>query len=308
MPIRSVLSAILLLLFAGAAQADDAGTQWRESVDKSPMDDSPIVTLWVGADEPMSDAYGGSTTPTLVVRCRENSTSIFVNFDQYITTGDVDDEHQIRYRLDSKPPVSAYWGVSTDFEALGVWEGAVRLVQEVAGAKRLILQTIPYGRSSVTVSFDVSGLEKRLPPLAKACNWPGRRAEAAPAKPAPAPSAQEKGSGDQQSEPTARPPARTLTHQELSNLVTGTLISCWNVDPAQVRQSGGVNIEMKIEVGANGRIVRTEVVDKARMARDRTFRIFAESAQRAAMNPRCRTIIGMPAGTSVVTLNPISMI
>lgn len=301
---RTMLIPMILCasLVCGPAAADETGSQWHETSDRSAMDDNPTVILWTGAEEPMPKEFGGSTVPRLVVRCHENRTSIYVDYDQYITTGDVDDEHQVRYRLDDRKPVSAFWAVSSDFEALGVWRGAVGLVQEVAAAKIFIVQTIPYGRSPETTVFYVSGLDKRLAPLAKACSWSVRPAEARRAPPA--------GGGSTRENPKAAAsvpaPSRALDRRELSALVGESIGKCWNIDPGLLQQYGSVDIEIRIEADRNGGILRSEVVDKGRMARDRAFRAFAESAQRAAMNPRCRTIPGLPPGTSFVTVNPAS--
>ena len=299
---RTALIPMILLasLFYGPAAADDIGSQWNETGDRSAMDDSLTVILWTGAEEPMPKEFGGSTVPRLVVRCHENRTSIYVDYDQYITTGDVDDEHQVRYRIDNRKPVSVHWGVSSDFEALGVWRGAVGLVQEVSGAEKFIVQTIPYGRSAETTTFDVSGLDKRLAPLAKACNWTVRPAEARKAPSAGNGSTQE----GQAALAPAPAPSRTLNRQDLSALVSESIGKCWNIDPGLLQQYRSVGIEIRIESAGGGEVLRSEIVDKGRMARDRAFRALAESAQRAAMNPRCRSIPGLPPGTTFVTLTP----
>ena len=74
-----------------------------------------------------------------------------------------------------------------------------------------------------------------------------------------------------------------------------TVEACWNVDPglAGVQE---ITVEIRLEIGRDGQVMRAEVIDKARMARDRTFRTVAESAQRAVMNPRCKTLPLPPDG------------
>ena len=77
--------------------------------------------------------------------------------------------------------------------------------------------------------------------------------------------------------------------------VRKTVEACWNVDPG-LAGIQDITVEIRLEIGRDGQVMRAEVIDKARMARDRTFRTVAESAQRAVMNPRCKTLPLPPDG------------
>ena len=302
----TVLSICLVCVMAVPAQADETGSQWQIRETTSRLDDSPTVSLTVAAENPIRTKYGQTVTPTLNVRCLENKTGVIADFGTYLSTGGVDDEHPVRYRIDDKKPVSAYWSVSTDFEAVGVFSNAVRLARELTEARRFILETTPYGSSPVLVEFDISGLRNRLPPLAAACGWKleSTAAQAAPGSPRDA------DRKPQQDGEAAKPRLRsapTLSFAELSAKVTQAITPCWNLDPALVsRQSQA--IEFRIIVTDQGSVARAEVVDKSRMARDSAFRTFAESAQRALMNGRCRPLPPeVPSGDIVVSLDPKSL-
>ena len=73
-----------------------------------------------------------------------------------------------------------------------------------------------------------------------------------------------------------------------------TVEACWNVDPglAGVRD---ITVEIRLQIDRSGKVIRTEVVDKARLSNP-TFRTVAELAQRALMNGRCNTLPLPPDG------------
>ena len=74
-----------------------------------------------------------------------------------------------------------------------------------------------------------------------------------------------------------------------------TVEACWNVDPG-LAGVHDITVEIRLEIGRDGQVMRAEVVDKGRMSRDRVFRTVAESAQRAVMNPKCKTLPLPPDG------------
>jgi hypothetical protein len=71
--------------------------------------------------------------------------------------------------------------------------------------------------------------------------------------------------------------------------------ACWNVDPG-LQGVRDITVEIRLQIDRSGKVVRAEVVDKARLVSDRAFRAVAESAQRAVMNQRCSTLPLPPDG------------
>lgn len=64
---------------------------------------------------------------------------------------------------------------------------------------------------------------------------------------------------------------------------------CWSV-PVGVRGAKDLAVEVQMKIGKDGVVKTADIVDKGRMARDPLFRSAAESARRAAMDPRCSPI------------------
>ena len=67
------------------------------------------------------------------------------------------------------------------------------------------------------------------------------------------------------------------------------IASCWNL-PAGARDADKMVVEIKAAVGPDGRVQSAIIVDRARAIKDRIFRLMAESAVRAMLNPRCQPL------------------
>lgn len=142
--------------------------EWRVRRETSKIDDSTNVYLGVFGSE-VSGRYGDSSTPTLAVRCKENTTAISVNWGQYISTQDPD----VTWRIDDQPAHETKWSISTNYEAIGKWSGgaSIPFVKKLFGHDELLMRITPHGENSVTTSFNISGLREAIKPLRQACHW-----------------------------------------------------------------------------------------------------------------------------------------
>lgn len=64
---------------------------------------------------------------------------------------------------------------------------------------------------------------------------------------------------------------------------------CWIV-PVGVRGAKDLAVEVRMKIGKDGVVKTADIADKGRMGRDPLFRSAAESARRAAMDPRCSPV------------------
>lgn len=155
-----------------AAEAEARrGQHWRTSSSRSEMTDFTNHYLWTQAQGTLRDRYGRSISPSLQVRCQENVTSIYLLADEFLSTQPI----RVEYRIDDGPVRNARWAVSTDYEAAGQWRGAgaIPFLRQLvdARAERLTLRYTPHGSSPRTVSFDVSGIDRRIADVRQACGW-----------------------------------------------------------------------------------------------------------------------------------------
>lgn len=142
---------------------------WRIRTETSPIDDSRNVYLSIAANQAFVNSSERWILPTLVVRCKEDTTALIAAWGMSLGIG----EAPILYRIDSQPDQTEIWQLSTANDAIGLWNGsaAIPFVKRLFGAEQLLLQVTPLGENSVTSTFEVAGLEQVNEPLRKACHW-----------------------------------------------------------------------------------------------------------------------------------------
>ena len=78
--------------------------------------------------------------------------------------------------------------------------------------------------------------------------------------------------------------------QKLTAMVKEQVAPCWSI-PAGVEDVQEIKVAVQIRLNADGTLRGApRVVDSNRMKKDRSFRVIAESAVRALLNPRCRPL------------------
>jgi type VI secretion system protein VasI len=159
----------------------DSTDRWRVSLGKSPMDDSKTVALSVDSDREIEGPLG-SVTPTLVVRCQEGQTSIYVVTGMAATVEDSDDRHTVEIRLDNNAATHEDWKESTDHKALFAPNPfydtsehrhltTIVFAKKIAAAETLTFRFTPFDGSPQVARFDVRGLDPNLHKLAETCGW-----------------------------------------------------------------------------------------------------------------------------------------
>lgn len=146
-------------------------SNWVVNSDISQIDDTTKVFLLTHALEASPGRYGKTMRFTLMIACRENTTSIWINFGGHFMS---DYQHgRVTYRIDKKPAQRKRFRESNDHEALGLWNGgsAIPFVKSLFGAEKLYVQATPHSESAIDAEFDISGLEDVITPLRESCNW-----------------------------------------------------------------------------------------------------------------------------------------
>jgi len=90
---------------------------------------------------------------------------------------------------------------------------------------------------------------------------------------------------------------------------------CWNI-PAGARDAENLAVDIRVALGPDATVQRAEIVEQSRMATDPFYRAAAESALRAVLNPRCRSLqdVGLRPDQydqwkdMTITFNPKQMI
>jgi len=150
--------------------------KWQISESRSEMDDSKTVVLALDAEGQIQGPLG-AVRPSLIIRCEEKRTSIYVVTGMAASVeedseGGSRDYHTVRTRLDDAPAsTEPYWSESTDHKALFTQYESIGFAKKLAEAQTFTFQFTPFDGSPQVARFDLRGLDVRLHKVAEACGW-----------------------------------------------------------------------------------------------------------------------------------------
>jgi type VI secretion system protein VasI len=147
---------------------------WEVNVEKSEMTDETTVLMRVGSVDSVRCSFSGEEKPTLIVRCMENTTSIYITTNGcHLVSSDYNDYGDITYRIDDDSAKTQAFTESTNNRALGLWRGgeAIPFIRSLFGGSSLLMRFTPFNESPVTARFPIAGLDEAVAPLREACGW-----------------------------------------------------------------------------------------------------------------------------------------
>lgn len=142
----------------------DSG-RWDERKSISPMDDSPTVVLSLESSDRIGSGFK-SERPTLVIRCQENQTTAYINWQTFISVTDT----EITTRIDSDLAQSSLWSVSSNYKAT-LSPKSIPFIKSMLNKESLIVRVTPFNDNSYTVKFDITGLDNAIKPVRETCGW-----------------------------------------------------------------------------------------------------------------------------------------
>ena len=125
------------------------------------------VTLRLAANSPIR-AGNQPSTPSLVLRCRNNRTSVQVEWNAYISDRDIN----VNTRFDDGNSDTKLWLISSDYTAtFPIAYNYLRFAKTMLNHEKMDVEVTPYGRSTIQSTFDLKGLRNAIWSLRKACHW-----------------------------------------------------------------------------------------------------------------------------------------
>jgi Tfp pilus assembly protein PilV len=106
--------------------------------------------------------------PTLVVRCMDRRTDVFVYTDSAARIEPEDENHTVRVAFDAETGAHQRWPDSVEHDALFAPDGQA-LARRLLTAKQMRFSFSPHNAAPVTATFEVAGLAEHLTPIAKWC-------------------------------------------------------------------------------------------------------------------------------------------
>ncbi|PSL19780.1 type VI secretion system-associated protein TagO [Shimia abyssi] len=153
---------------ATPAKPVGVGKQWRLSQEDSLLDGRTDVWLSVTSENSQPNQIGRAEEARLWVRCMNNSTNVFVTFNDYTP-----DNQNVQYKLDDSAVAKKWMIHMQGGEGIGLWNGksAIPYVRTFFGKETLVIAYKSYNNINLEFEFDISGLRDRIDPLAESCNW-----------------------------------------------------------------------------------------------------------------------------------------
>lgn len=138
----------------------DSTGGWGVDVKQDPMDDSRVVTLYLGAESvsPPSDRE-----VFLFIRCRHERLEVYITWNRPLANGEV------LVRMGEGPSERQYWDLSTDAEASLVPGDSLAFLHRLQEVPRLAAKVNPKDSTPVTAVFRLDGLSAMLGKLPAAC-------------------------------------------------------------------------------------------------------------------------------------------
>lgn len=170
---RRLLCYDLIFKMEPTAPEKTEKTAWTERIETSKIDDTKSVFLTVQSKEIIDCGWNNGQRIILRLRCLENTTALVISTGCHMTSSRYSDYGDVTYRLDTDKARTVGMQESTNNRSLGLWRGAtaIPVIKQMFGKKQLIARMTPYGENSFTATFDISGTEKAVEPLRKACGW-----------------------------------------------------------------------------------------------------------------------------------------
>jgi len=106
--------------------------------------------------------------PTLVVRCMDNRTDVFVYTESAARIEEQDENHTVRVAFDDEAGTHERWPDSVEHDALFAPDGQV-MARRLRAARQMRFTFSPHNAAPVTATFEVRGLSELLTPIAKRC-------------------------------------------------------------------------------------------------------------------------------------------
>ena len=137
--------------------------KWITKTNTDPLTDKSVFIALLEA-ESGKGSYGD--TVSLLVRCQDNTTEAYINWNTFLGSEGI----RVTSRIDKNPAKTSRWDISTDHKA-SFMPGAATTLKGFIGATSFVANLTPYSESPITAVFDITGAESALEDISKGCGW-----------------------------------------------------------------------------------------------------------------------------------------
>jgi hypothetical protein len=149
-------------------------TGWIVNDEKSPLDDSPLVSAALASSDDRSH---------LLLRCKDRKTEVAVSMTGFIKCGP---DVRVTYRVNQEQPVETVWRPHPSCY-LALAPAPIPFIRALADGGKVFVRMYDNHDAPYDASFSLGNLSKLRSRLAEACKWDAAHTNSAPNVPAERP-------------------------------------------------------------------------------------------------------------------------
>ncbi|SDG37536.1 type VI secretion system-associated protein TagO [Pelagibacterium luteolum] len=157
---------------SAGGQAPEQGL-WTSGVEISQIEGTELPFATVQSEQLIPALSGGRAPARLTILCVDGETAIQFGFAGSPMGTPTSNSGPLTLQYDRQPPRSQSADLSPDRVAIGFFETdeARPIIDQLLQTQRLFVRATPPSQRSVTVSFQMEGIEAALEPVREACGW-----------------------------------------------------------------------------------------------------------------------------------------
>ena len=155
----------------GAVDADQG--LWTSGIEVSQIEGTEVPFATLESEQLIPALAGGRAPARLMVLCIDGETTLQFSFAGSAMGTPTSNSAAITLQYDRQPPRTQSVDLSPDRLAIGFFEteAARPVIDQLQRTQRLLVRATPQSQRSVTVSFQLEGIETALQPVREACGW-----------------------------------------------------------------------------------------------------------------------------------------
>jgi type VI secretion system VasI family protein len=142
--------------------------KWVISKTVSDINDRRLILVMLPAENLPNDGISIYAKPSLNLRCEDGQTYAYLAPQRIMSVSN--DGLDVLLRIDGSQAKREIWQVSGDGRKI-FQPRPIPWIKALMSAEKLEAQIVIYGRDSISLSFDLKGLELAAAPLRALCSW-----------------------------------------------------------------------------------------------------------------------------------------
>lgn len=160
--------------FTGDEGGDDADQGlWTSGIEISQIEGTEVPFATLESEQLIPALAGGRAPARLTALCLDGETTLQFGFAGSAMGTPTSNSAAITLQYDRQPPRTQAVELSPDRLSIGFFEAAParEVIDQLRQSQRLFVRATPQSQRSVTVSFQLEGIETALQPVREACGW-----------------------------------------------------------------------------------------------------------------------------------------